>query len=310
MKKTSNTYCPFCDFKSQKYNVISHLKKTKKCNTNKTDEQYQEAIDYLKKTRIYNEELDKSKQFCCQYCNKTFSAQGFLNNHQKSRCLVLNKIKEKEALEKLKEEITIVKKENTTLINLLDNLDKTLHSTENHTQSHNQIHTNNNNLNDNNGIINNGVIINNYHNTKDLDHISDKVILRLMGEFRYKFLEELLRLEHFDPEKPQYQNIRLSATDFKNGFIQIYENEKWKKIRIETIIPEKTDYLVLRSINAIDAFKDPDYNLEPEFKPIEKSIERVETFLNTVDINNDNFDKKEYENLVTDMELTVLNNTT
>jgi hypothetical protein len=308
--------CPFCEYIAQKGHVIKHLKNKKKCNIEIEDEKYLKAINEIsskKKIKVKNiiDKIVNPDILTCSYCKKSFNNK-YINTVCKNNKLLEEQIN---SIEKIKEEITTVKQENNNLISILDNIDKTLKvivdketSTETHSQSHNQ-HNHNNNNNDNNGIINNGVIINNYHDSKDLDHISDKVILRLMGEFRNKFLEELFRLEHFNNDKPQYKNIRLSASDFKNGFIQIFENDKWKKVRIETIIPEKTDYLVLRSINAIDAFNDPDFDQKPDFKPIEKSIERVGTYLNTVDVNGDNFDKKEYENLVTDMKLTALNYT-
>jgi len=315
-----NTQCPFCSYKSQKCNVIKHLRKQKRCNPDIPIEQYFYAEKNLLENRYFNENNEEILEpFKCEYCNRSFKGLGYLNNHLTKNC-PNKKFKD---FELLKQELNLVKNNNeqlTTYIKTIsENLDviasKELTSSETHSNSHNDNSHNDNTHNEhshnNNGTINNGVIINNYHDTKDYDFISDKLILKLISEFRNNFLEELLRLNHFNPQLPNLQNIRLTPSDYKTGVIQIFENDKWKRVRIETIIPEKTDFLVLRSINAIDAMKDPESNLEPELKPTEKNtIEKAENFLNTVDVNGDNFDKKNYDNLVTDMKLTVLNNTT
>lgn len=320
-KKTYFINCPFCSYNDQKSHVLKHLQNKKKCNPEieliKYEQAYKEISEKKKhrtKKYIDNENLD---HYICKYCEKNIKNKYYLNYHIKYKCKSAIIKQDLETIELLKEELISVKQDNDQLNTYIKTISETLdviakkdlNSSETHSSSHNSTMSHNDNSNLNSGTINNGVIINNYHDSKDYDFISDKIILKLIGEFRHKFLEELMRLNHFNPQLPNLQNIRLSPSDYKAGLIQIFENDMWKKVRIETIIPEKTDFLVLRSINAIDAMKDPDSNLDPDLQPNEKkTIEKVETFLNTVDINGDNFDKKNYSNLVTDMSLTVLNN--
>jgi hypothetical protein len=78
IKCNINCKCPFCDYKSQKSNVITHLQKQKKCNSDKTLQEYAEAVHSLLTS------VQTSKRETCEYCQSKYSINSI--NFHKEEC--------------------------------------------------------------------------------------------------------------------------------------------------------------------------------------------------------------------------------
>lgn len=59
--------CPFCDYKSQKSNVVSHLERQKKCNDDVALNEYTKAIKSLLTS------VPSLKRVACEYCQYKYS---------------------------------------------------------------------------------------------------------------------------------------------------------------------------------------------------------------------------------------------
>jgi hypothetical protein len=95
--------------------------------------------------------------------------------------------------------------------------------------------TTNNVTNINNGnITNNTIIINNFGG-EDISHLTNKQILRVL-KMNKECPVELVKLIHFNKEKPENHNIY--KPNFKDKYVKYYDNNIWKIGDLMKIVTE------------------------------------------------------------------------
>ena len=151
-----------------------------------------------------------SLKISCQYCYKTFTRNYNKNNHESS-CIkntnssLFKQCKEKDnKIQILEKEIEKLKLTNTT--------------------------TNINNGN----IIQQNIIINNFGN-EDISHITKKQIIRAL-KMNKGCPVELVKLIHFNKEKPENHNIY--KPNFKDKYVKYRDNNIWKIGDLMKIVTE------------------------------------------------------------------------
>ena len=135
----------------------------------------------------------------CKYCNKILSARQSRWRHEK-KCKIKKELQIQQELDKVKMELEIIKKTNIT---------------------------NNNSHNTNN--INKGKI----YNTTNIVKFGSEDILKILNESqplkilnsRLLALEESIKTTHFNKDKPEYQNIRIS--NLRSNVAQVHDGENF-----------------------------------------------------------------------------------
>lgn len=193
--------------------------------------------------------ISTSKMLTCIYCNKTFTRRNNMNVHINKVCKQ-KKIQESEMkveLDKVKQELATIKQ---TTIN-------------NNNNSHN---TNN---------INKGKI----YNTTNIVKFGSEDILKILNESkplkilnsRLLVLEECIKTTHFNKDKPEYQNIRIS--NLRSNVAQIYDGENFNTVNQYSAINE----LINNHVDAITVLLE-----ENQDKLSNKTIERLDEFIEKI----------------------------
>jgi len=156
--------------------------------------------------------LTQNKDFSCNYCNKIFKRQWHLSRH-----LNTCKIKKKN-LDKQKEEIDILKKQQKQLE---ETVEKLLIECSNNTNN-NTIYSNNTNS---NNTIHNTININNY-GEEDTKYITKQFIVNLLANKPFKAIPEMIKHTHFNKDHPENQNIKL--TNKKEPYVKVMKDNKWE----------------------------------------------------------------------------------
>ena len=225
--------------------------------------------------------LTQNKYFSCNYCNKIFKRQWHLSRH-----LNTCKIKKKN-LDKQKEEIDILKKQQKQLE---ETVEKLLIECSNNTNN-NTIYSNNTNS---NNTIHNTININNY-DEEDTKYITKQFIVNLLANKPFKAIPEMIKHTHFNKEHPENQNIKI--TNKKESYVKVMKDNKWEyQDRKNTI----TDLIDKQHIKMND-------------EKIEKKIEKHCTISqkNNITRCNDlyiNEDEDYVKRLYNESELVILNN--
>ena len=223
--------------------------------------------------------LTQNKEFSCNYCNKIFKRQWHLSRH-----LNTCKIKKKN-LDKQKEEIDILKRQQKQLE---ETVEKLLIEFSNNTNN-----TGNNNY-SNNTNSNNTIIINNYgeENTK---YITKEYIVNLLSNKPFKAIPEMIKHTHFNKEHPENQNIKL--TNKKEPYVKVMKDNKWEyQDRKNTI----TDLIDKQHLKITD---------EKIEKKIDKTCSNIQK--NIIERCNDLYIKEDEDymkRLYNESELVVINN--
>jgi Zinc finger, C2H2 type len=179
-------------------------------------------------------EENKENAYKCNYCDYIFTRKDSLKKHILSRCKI------KKDQDNLKEQLF------NELITEINNLKKEIKL----------IRQQKNPTNINHGNINNGSIINHITNNiiniklnafgkEDRSHITNEDYKRIINK-GFKSIPELIKLIHFDENKPENQNIYIS--NMRDNYVMIYDGKKWvlgnKKDTIHQLYMEKKDILV------------------------------------------------------------------
>jgi hypothetical protein len=170
-----------------------------------------------KKTYNNHLELNRCKvlyiTFFCRYCNKTFTRNYNKNVHE----LKCNKNLDSHIAKQCKEK---------------DNEIKTLKIKIKKYEEHTGIVSNINNGN----IVNNtqNIIINNF-GSEDISHITDKQMIRVLKMNR-ECPVELVKLIHFNKEKPENHNIY--KPNFRDKYVKHRINDVWKIGDLMKIVTE------------------------------------------------------------------------
>ena len=184
----------------------------------------------------------------CENCSKEFKTADGKYKHKK-KCLVNPAIIEKRENDKLKDELE--KKDNE-----LDELKKQLVSK---TNDDKVISTNGGDTNIqkadintlNNGTINN-IVINNYGHEKAMTEKEVQKLITIamkkcndINSNPWEALNHTLQQIHFNPKYPENQNLKL--TNISSPIMDVYTNDKWRKVpfveQIKIIIESLMDYI-------------------------------------------------------------------
>jgi hypothetical protein len=221
---------------------VTNLNKTNKANNEELEKGLDKGLEQVKSEHDY----------CCEYCNQTFSKKYNLTRHQNGRCkqkpnkilidktdtntntnastntnlnddkfnLILERLKNLEnENEKLKKEIKKNKSKSKSNVNI--------------SQSNYNINVVNNN--NNNNIINFNDM--NYNNIDKKLFIGPILDRRLFGKaIILKMIENI----YINESLPEYQNLVI--TDKNRGYVKVFNNGKWKTDNLNII------NLVLNSI--------------------------------------------------------------
>ena len=225
--------------------------------------------------------LTQNKDFSCNYCNKIFKRQWHLSRH-------LNTCKIKKInLDKQKEEIDILKKQQKQLE---ETVEKLLIECSNNTNN-NTIYSNNTNS---NNTIHNTININNY-GEEDTKYITKQFIVNLLANKPFKAIPEMIKHTHFNKDHPENQNIKL--TNKKESYVKVLKDNKWEyQDRKNTI----TDLIDKQHLKITD---------EKIEKKIDKTCSNIQK--NSIERCNDLYIKEDEDyvkRLYNESELVVINN--
>lgn len=182
---------------------------------------------------------NKTKNNKCTFCNKLFTTKTSMYRHVKHNCKVKqNEDKKKDEIFKklleLEEQNKQIKKDNILLKKKVRKLEKTACS---------KI------INNNNGVINNGPVINANINlvaygTENMDKFDEKDIIKILKQ-GYHSTIKLTELVHFNPKYPEFHNIYI--TNMKDKYAMMYDGTNWtltmKDDLINRIYDDKKNYI-------------------------------------------------------------------
>lgn len=184
----------------------------------------------------------------CENCGKEYKTSDGKYKH-KQKCLINVSIIDKKENDKLKEELEIIKVEKKVLEQELDS------KNDSKIISNNKKNININNSGTlNNGYIKNNVVVNvnNYGaqtamTQKEITKII-KVAMRLCDNIMgnpWDALNYVLQQIHFNPKYPENQNLKLK--NFSSPVMDVYKNDKWKKVpfteQIKLIIESLMEFI-------------------------------------------------------------------
>ncbi len=184
----------------------------------------------------------------CENCGKEYKTSDGKYKH-KQKCLINVSIIDKKENDKLKEELEIIKVEKKVLEQELDS------KNDSKIISNNKKNININNSGTlNNGYIKNNVVVNvNNYGTqtamtqKEITKII-KVAMRLCDNIMgnpWDALNYVLQQIHFNPKYPENQNLKLK--NFSSPVMDVYKDDKWKKVpfteQIKLIIESLMEFI-------------------------------------------------------------------
>ena len=174
------------------------------------------------------------KKLNCHYCDKIFDRSYNLNRHEaickKKNCV---QILENDDIDSLKKIVEDQRKINEQHQKINEQNQKKIEELEKKIEEKNVGDTiNNGSINNgsiNNGSINNGVVNNItlvHHGTEDIDvKLGIKAIKKM-----YCAIQELVKLVHFDENKPENHNIFVSHLRENRAYV--FKNKKWRVEKI------------------------------------------------------------------------------
>ena len=204
---------------------------------------YEEYINNVKNHKT-NKKTHTSPQkntiLECKYCEKTYSRIDSLHRHNKN-------CKEKKKEEEVKDSMDKLVK---LLNDQLDKRDKELKEKDN--QLKKELDKRDKQIKEQNkqieqlikkaGINNSNITQNIQNNIKllaykdtDISTITNKDIRSCMNH-NNMCVPHLIKMIHLDPKKPENHNIYIS--NLKNGYIMVYDGNKWDTLNREEIIEE------------------------------------------------------------------------
>ena len=141
----------------------------------------------------------------CQFCDKEFNSKPSKRRHELHRCKN-NSAKLKEQLENKEEEIKSMKVERIDLFKKIDKLLDKVGDT--------NIQT-----------INNTINVNSY-GKEDYSHINDQ-LLNYLVTIPYGMIPKMIEGTHFNDNKPENNNIKMTLANKKDNIIQVYQDNGW-----------------------------------------------------------------------------------
>lgn len=208
--------CDHCNYHTKvKGNYLKHLKTMK--HQRLSESHLVVTLESPKSIKI------QSTPFPCKYCGKPFKYKQGMYRHIKHRCsLALNETNTKEVVEynSMKEEIKKLKIENEAL--------KSQHKNFINTQNNLNIHIN-------------------ALGHEELDHITDQVIIRCIGQV-YNSIPHLLKQIHCHPDHPENANVKIPNKKLPYASVYKQKTGKWETLPRNAVIDDMVD----RGYNMLD----------------------------------------------------------
>lgn len=259
----------------------------------KTKQQYERHLKSRKHLLRLGEDM---KLLICPFCEKQFSHASTLSTHKKKCTVILkqesivNQLKtERDNMKQQLEDFEKERNEMRSQIAML--MEKCVLEKSNRLQ---QIDTQNNTTNNH---INNGTHVNiivKSFGHENIDHLTDKILCRLIQTAPFTCVPQLIEKIHFDPDHPENHNIKI--TNKKMNYAEIIKNNKWITTNKQKVIDE----IIQNSYNILDekytGYKD---------SMSEKRQERFDKF-------QEKYENNDYElhcNIKKDVDLIIINGT-
>ena len=222
LEKINNNTNSAIQMNNNNVNNIYNANEMSNCNYTSKKTQKNEAN--LKKTQKIVE-IPQNINLKCNFCNKLYSRQDNLNRHYKS-CKEKNKIDE--ANNSMNELVKILNEQIKEQKEQLEKRDKQINELIKKAGIQNSTITNN---------IQNNIKLLAYKDT-DISKISDKDIMKCINHSNM-CVPHLIKMIHLDPKKPENHNIYIS--NLKNGYIMMYDGNKWNTLNRDDIITDMID---------------------------------------------------------------------
>ena len=160
--------------------------------------------------------VNKKKDYKCTYCDSVFTRLGSLNRHIKDRCQIKKDQEEqkKEILDKLLEEMAILKDK----ISKCQNVTQITNITK-HIQNNN----NNNNIQNNTNINNLKIVA---FGKEKLDEIIGEEECKKILFRGFEAIPQLIENIHFNNNRPQYHNCYIP--NMRTKYAIVYDGDNWK----------------------------------------------------------------------------------
>ena len=245
--------------------------------------------------------LDENVTHSC-ICGRSFTLLTNLSRHRK-KCI---QYKERNSNPT---HVETLLKENCKMRERLDNQDKEIERKNQEMDelrkkvemllertSANQTNNTTNNIQTLNSIGNqthNVIVVNSFGN-ENIDHLTDKIICKLIQTAPFTCIPQLVEKIHFDPEHPENHNIKI--TNKKMNYAEIVKDNKWVTANKKKVI----DDVIQKSYNILDeTYTDNKDSLS------EKRQERFENFQDKYEGDNEEL----LRNIKNDVDLILINGT-
>ena len=244
-----NYKCLRCGYETHiKTILIRHLNRKNICRLNNIDIKIVEYKEHILSGKSYEEFESQQKNnnfvqisqqknnnkttkgnFKCIHCNKVLS---YKQSYYKHLQICKEKKKEEEAKDSMDELVKILNNQMKEQKKELDKRDKQIKEQNKQIeQLIKKAGINNSNITQN---IQNNIKLLAYKDT-DISTITNKDIRSCMNH-NNMCVPHLIKMIHLDPKKPENHNVYIS--NLKNGYIMVYDGDKWDTLNREEIIED------------------------------------------------------------------------
>jgi hypothetical protein len=226
-----------CDIEKIRYIILKYQEKVDNCKienepiikeTDLSECEHCEKLFYTKKEMFthlkncenYRFSFTNNGEYNCKYCHKKFNHKSNYYRHMKHYCKEKNTYdgKMKEELEKEELEKEELEKEIEELKRKVDELKMSQHVTYNNN--------------------NNNITLIAHNKQPDLSHLTNNDYLKIMNR-GFNSVPKLIEAIHFNPEKPENQNIYIP--DIKNKYVMAWNGKEWNLRDRNNIIDDMYD---------------------------------------------------------------------
>jgi hypothetical protein len=207
-------------------------------------------------TALHKKRAESNLQFKC-VCGKSFTKSSNLSRHKKKCTFTPPNIETsanqpgqdlqvlQDKLDKKDQENQEMRQEMRELKKQVDGMDELKKQVEILLQQAGKNNTTNNNIENQTNIETQNIIVVNSFKHENIDHITDQFYSKLINNNPYGSVQNLIKHIHFDPQKPENNNVRM--TNKKLDYAEIVQNNKWvtanKKEVIDEMITKSYDLL-------------------------------------------------------------------
>jgi len=206
-----------------------------------------------------NNNFRKSKTFECNFCKSKFTRKNNLNRHLKDRC----KVKKQQNLEK--EEIF------RALLEKMNNMENEIKALRNENSKLTTINNINNTTNNVNNTLNINLVAFGKENKESLSNSELFKILRK----GFKSVPELVKLLHFDENKPENHNIYIS--NMRDNYVMVFDGDRWalrdRAETLENIFDDGRNFLVVQYNDMKASLNDKQRSVLRKFERFDHDID-------------------------------------